>query len=85
MSTKLREGQRVRAKHEITESGKVPGDPKAKFPASLYIHAAAGDVGVVEGVDGGEVATVRFERTGTATIVGDEEVSVIPSDVENMA
>jgi hypothetical protein len=41
--------------------------------------------GVVEGVDGGVVATVRFERTGTATIVGDEEVSIIPSDVENMA
>jgi hypothetical protein len=68
-------GLKVRALRQITEDGTVPGDPTAEFPRGRYIHAEEGDVGTVEGVDD-NTPTVRFERTGTATIVGEDEVTL---------
>jgi hypothetical protein len=68
---------RVKATGTITENGNLPGDPNAAFPAGEYIHALAGDEGTVVYVDvDGEVdvPTVRFDRTGTATIVSDSEI-----------
>lgn len=69
-------GLRVRALRQITEDGTVPGDPTAEFPKGRYIHAEEGDVGTVEGVDD-NTPTVRFDRTGTATIVGEDEVALV--------
>lgn len=66
-------GQRVVATTQIVE-GIAPGNPKAVFPAYDYIHAEKHDEGVVEHVDGDGTPTVRFARTGTATIVGHHEV-----------
>lgn len=71
--TELRVGQRVVANRTITE-GSTPPSPTAKFPHGGYVHAVEGDVGYVEGIDD-DCATVRFERTGTATVVGDHEVA----------
>lgn len=68
-------GTRVVANVEhITEGGEPP-DPLATYPKASYIHAVKGDLGTVIHVherDG--VATVRFDRTGTATIVFPVEV-----------
>lgn len=41
---------------------------------SLHTHAYKGDAGVVEYVDSDGCPTVRFSKSGTATIVGDQEV-----------
>lgn len=68
-------GDKVVAESTITEGGEYPGDTSAKFPAPRYIHAVEGDIGVVEHVDEAGLPTVRFERTGTATIVGWGEVT----------
>jgi hypothetical protein len=80
MKTKLAVGQKVEALVVITEGGDAigdtVGDPNAIFPSPYYIHALIGEHGVVEMVDC-DVATVRFDRTGTATIVSDEEVKVL--------
>jgi hypothetical protein len=73
MTYPFEKGQRLMATAQVTENGRLPGDPNAQFPQGAYIHAEPGDVGVVEGVDDG-IPTVRFDRTGTATIVGEEEV-----------
>ena len=58
-------GQRVVATTQIVE-GIAPGNPKAVFPASDYIHAETHDEGVVEHVDGDELAraseTCRQQR-----------------------
>lgn len=62
------------AMKQITESGGA-GDPDATFPQPGYIHAEKGDEGVVDGVDPACGVTVRFHRTGTATLVSMEEVS----------
>lgn len=67
-------GLKVVALRQITEDGNVPGDPEVEFPMGRYIHANEGDRGEVEGIDDG-TPTVRFERTGTATIVGKDEVA----------
>lgn len=68
-------GSRVKATRQITEAGgDVAGDPAAEFPAPNYIHAEKGEPGVVEHVDGDGEPTVRFDRTGTATVVAAREV-----------
>ena len=62
-------GTKVEAVTRITEAGKE-GSCEAVFPDARYIHAEAGDSGVVEHVgDGGNAVTVRFHPKGTATIV----------------
>lgn len=75
-STKLwSEGEIVKATKTITEGGSpFVGDPEAKFPNSSYIHALAGEEGVIKYVDDQGFPTVYFERTGTGTVVGDEEI-----------
>lgn len=76
-------GQRVRATRIVTEGGRgYPGDPGVKmndpYPCNLhYIHALAGELGVVEFVDEHGNPDVRFDRTGTATIVGDDEIELV--------
>lgn len=75
---KWREGQRVRATRTVTESG-GQGREKSKFPKPSYIHARKGELGTIVGVDAGldDAITVAFDRTGTATIVGDTEIEVV--------
>ncbi len=65
-------GTKVKAAKQITESG-IEGDPAALFPAGAYIHAEAGDEGTVVYVEDGN-PTVRFDRTGTATLVFNSEI-----------
>jgi hypothetical protein len=67
-------GQKVMATRRIVE-GDVAGDESAKFPDRAYIHAEDGDTGVVEHIDGDGEPTVRFDRTGTATVVGPDEIA----------
>lgn len=72
-------GQRVRATRTVTESGEpVPPGPMPTFAGPGYaphhVHARPGDLGTVETVDADGHPTVRFDRTGSATIVGDAEV-----------
>ena len=66
-------GQRVIATSRSSRVSR-PGIPDAKFPAHDYIHAEKRDEGVVEHVDHDGTPTVRFARTGTATIVRPHEV-----------
>ena len=66
-------GQRVWATGTVTEGG-ATADRSAKFPDAGYIHAEAGDEGTVEYVDVDGYATVRFDRTRTATIVDGGEI-----------
>jgi len=79
----LKVGDTVVATRTVTEGGctcrKVctcTVDPTAKFPDYNYIHAEKGDIGIVEYIDSSTIAnvgvalpTVRFEKTGTATMV----------------
>jgi hypothetical protein len=71
----------VRALKVITEGGEdTKPDPGLKpIEGPGYIHAWENDLGVVVGVDSGigNIPTVRFYRTGTATIVGDDEVAFV--------
>lgn len=71
--TNLSLGEAVVAASRVVEDGVSEGREGARFPEHDYIHAEPGDSGFVVGVDDG-VATVRFHRTGTATIVADSEV-----------
>lgn len=65
-------GQRVRAKIRVYD---CPGE-EDQGP----IHAEPGDLGTVVHVEEGFWPTVRFDRTGTATCVTDEEVvKVLPA------
>lgn len=83
----FKEGQKVRAVKVVTEGGLgFDGDPKANigigandrtFIPSNFIHATPGDIGVVVFVDEIGLPTVRFERTGTATMVGHEEIEEV--------
>jgi hypothetical protein len=85
------EGQRVRALRQVTEQGgDTPGEPNARvfrqndrvyIPPS-YIHAEAGDFGVVRGVDDG-IPTVFFDTKGTGTNVGKHEVKAVDFKVED--
>lgn len=70
-------GQKVRALKEVTEGGEGhDGDPAAKFPEANYIHAREGELGEIEGIDD-DYPTVRFEPSGTATLVGSGEIEVV--------
>ena len=71
-------GDRVRATKTITESGKGPGREDAKRLDPDWIHARAGELGTVEHVDYPLTwPTVRFDRTGTATIVHHSEIEAV--------
>lgn len=73
-------GMRVQAIMVVTEGG---GKTKPDYKATNlidnpgFVHALPGDYGTVEYVDDNGVPTVRFDETGTATIVGDNEVSIV--------
>jgi len=71
--TKLNVGDKVTANKIITEGG-GDVDLNATFPMKSYVHALPGDVGEVIHLQEEGLPTVRFERTGTATIVGLDEV-----------
>lgn len=88
----LEEGTRVRATKRIVESDVEP-DPEAEPCYPGWVHAEEGDEGEVAFVDPvtfvrdgetGEVdrldkpsITVRFDQSGTATLVLDGEVEAI--------
>lgn len=77
---KYTEGMRVKARAVITEGGgNTEPDFKAKtFVGVLgYVHADVGDTGTVEYVDDDDCPTVRFDKKGTATIVGDHEIEIV--------
>lgn len=67
--TFLKEGQRVRAKIRVYD---LPGN-EDQGP----IHAEPGEEGVCVFVEEGFWPTVKFDRTGTATCVTDEEVDAL--------
>jgi hypothetical protein len=69
---------KVRAACRIVEDGTKQGKKGLPFPNPEYIHAEEGDEGVVEYVSGAGIPTVRFNRTGTATVVAPEEVDYVP-------
>ncbi len=83
-------GVRVIARRTVYESpGKDFGAPeldasKPRSPviAEDHIHAEKGDTGVIIHVEDDGWPTVRFERTGTATMVTPREVKVQLSRVE---
>ena len=73
----LKQGDVVRAKVTVTESGNPPGDETATFPQPQYIHAKPGELGDVVHTEPGFHPTVMFRRTKTATIVLPEEVEPV--------
>ena len=82
----LKEGDRVVATRIVTEGGcacenkcNCVIDRSAKFPDYDYIHAEEGEAGIIENIDdcnGDLLPTVRFDRTGTATLVGWDEIKL---------
>lgn len=68
-------GDRVAATHTVYENPDKKNEA-GPFPAGGYVHAAAGEIGIVEHVCEGS-PTVRFVRTGTATIVCDSEIEKV--------
>lgn len=64
-------GQRVQANQLIVEGSVAAA--AVDFPEPGFVHAVPCDYGTVVSVDDG-AATVRFDRTGTATIVGNHEI-----------
>lgn len=72
-------GQRVKATRQITEGGHgVPGNPDAKdLDDKGWIHAEKDEEGFVEYVDDKTRPTVRFDRTGTSTVVGASEIEAV--------
>ena len=87
-------GTVVCATKTITEAGELLGDSEATFwrdpddhskgTNGNYIHAVVGDIGKVEHIDDPKhpTPTVRFARTGTATIVGPDEISLAVKEDE---
>jgi hypothetical protein len=70
------EGTKVMATQTITESGAKPNPAAKNLLDPGWIHAQPGDIGVVVHVDRTRmIPTIKFERTGTATIVGPHEIS----------
>jgi len=76
-------GMPVVALRDVTESGhedlanheiSPPDTSKGESFDPAYVHGAKGERGVIVGVDYGGEPTVRFERTGTATLVSHAEV-----------
>jgi hypothetical protein len=81
----MKEGQLVVATCVVTEGGDGNGDLCAKFPDPSYVHAVPGDFGTVVHVEPEtDVHTVRFDRTDTATIVREDEVSVLTAEDTGM-
>ena len=82
--TQYRVGMRVRARRTITENGEPPGDPSAKVLEPQWIHAQETEEGTVIYVDERQdgLPTIRFDRTGTATIVGRDEITVIAQPLD---
>lgn len=72
-------GDRVKAIIQITENGKLPGDPSARPLDSGWIHAEPGDLGTVVHWHDGVWPTVKFDRTNTATCVTDKEIELVAS------
>ena len=73
--TTFKLGQKVRALNIVIEDDN-PSNPEAKPCGSGWVHAEPGDCGFVAGIDDGCV-TARFDRTGTASVVGDNEIELI--------
>jgi len=69
-------GMKVIAVTTITEGSEYE-NPNAKIGENGYIYAKPCDIGTVEYVDQDGCPTVRFDKTGSATIVGDYEVTVL--------
>lgn len=78
-------GQKVIATAIVTEDGESEGSPEAEFPEGNYIHAVGGDRGEVLHLNDGGLPTVRFERTGTATLVGLDEIQPLAKVHEELA
>ena len=78
------EGIVVAATKTVTEGGgDTDPNPQAKdlFDAG-WIHARMGDIGIVEGVDD-NTPTVRFMNSGTATIVGPDEIIFVANNSDD--
>lgn len=70
-------GALITATKVITEGGDEPGNDNAKYPARDYIHAYPGDLGIIIHIRKSDMMpTVRFLRTGTATIVMNFEIKL---------
>lgn len=71
----------VEATRVITEGGDdtEPDLNLGPIEGPGYVHALKGDIGVVihNDVTQDNIPTVRFYRTGTATIVGDDEIEFV--------
>ena len=64
----------------------VISEPNFSGPNIIHVHAEPDDIGVVVYWDGGTgYPTVRFVRSGTATIVKRDEVWVVGRDPETSA
>jgi hypothetical protein len=64
-----KEGQVVKATQKIEFDD---------FGKKNHLHASFGDEGVVEYVDDDDMPTVRFKKSGTATIVDNDEIELVP-------
>ena len=73
-------GGRVIAFKTITEEGGGRGDPGARYPHPAYVHAVAGELGVVVHVDGEDAITVTFDRTRTTCTCYLSEGELWPSE-----
>jgi hypothetical protein len=78
-------GQNVIAVKVITEDGASEGSQEAEFPDGNYIHAVGGDRGEVLHLNDDNFPTVRFARTGTATLVGLDEITAFGKVHEELA
>lgn len=75
----------------VTEDGRVPGDLKLPFMSvaqpgrtnDKYIHALPHEIGTIVHIDDAEQPTVRWERSGTATIVNVKEMRALDYDAGN--
>ena len=78
-------GQKVVATAVVTEDGESEGSAEAEFPDGNYIHAVGGDLGEVLHLNADGLPTVRFDRTGTATLVGLDEIQPLGKVHEELA
>jgi hypothetical protein len=73
----MKVGQRVRARRRIIESD-CRADTKARRCEDGWVHAERGDEGEIIFVsEEDNLPTVRFHRTGTATLVFPKEISLL--------
>lgn len=78
-------GTRVKALVVITDGGDSnPPDYNAKTLIGNpgFVHAVPGDYGTAEYVDSDGCPTIRFDRKGAATVVGDREISILENTDE---